>query len=289
MYGMLRVVEHLGRRAALDDLAALHDDAVVGQLPHDGQVVRDQDVGDARARRGCRQAGSAPAPGSRRRARPPTRPGSAPAARPPAPGRSRRAGAGRPTAAVAARASAARPGRPARPAPARGSRRSSLEPPRCSRSTSSIEACTVCRGSRLEYGSWKTICTSAPRRRRSAPLRAGVERSRPRARMTPAVGRSRPMIMRATVVLPEPDSPTTASDRPASTRNDTSSTATSGPNSLRRPSTSTTASDPASDMACRQGRVDLLGADAAHDTGRRRPQLRVRLAAAVLRRAGSGS
>src|SRR6185437_16188492 len=58
--------------------------------------------------------------------------------------------------------------------------------------------------------------------------------------MVPWVGRSRPTIIFAIVVLPEPDSPTMASDPAAGTVNDTSSTATSGPNSLRRPATSST-------------------------------------------------
>src|SRR5579885_1261983 len=56
--------------------------------------------------------------------------------------------------------------------------------------------------------------------------------------MTPAVGRSRPTIIFATVVLPDPDSPTMASDPPSGSENETSSTATSWPNSLRRPLTS---------------------------------------------------
>ena len=64
-----------------------------------------------------------------------------------------------------------------------------LEPPRCSRSTSSSARATVWRGSRLEYGSWKTIWTS---RAAAAALarrpRPGVERSRPQARIVPAVG-----------------------------------------------------------------------------------------------------
>src|SRR5262245_28188056 len=58
--------------------------------------------------------------------------------------------------------------------------------------------------------------------------------------MVPLVGRSRPTIIRAIVVFPEPDSPTMASDRPGARRNDTSSTATRSPNSLRRPEASRT-------------------------------------------------
>ena len=73
----------------------------------------------------------------------------------------------------------------------------------------------VCRGSRLVYGSWNTICTSPPRRRRSRADRAGRDRSAPQAMIVPLVGRSSPTIIRAMVVLPEPDSPTIAIDRPA--------------------------------------------------------------------------
>src|SRR6478609_9707151 len=59
--------------------------------------------------------------------------------------------------------------------------------------------------------------------------------------IVPLVGRSSPTIIRAMVVLPEPDSPTMASDPASGMPNDTSSTATSGPNSLRRPATSSAA------------------------------------------------
>src|SRR5579864_533900 len=101
---------------------------------------------------------------------------------------------------------------------------------------------TVCRGSRLVYGSWKTIWTSRPRRRRSRNERAGVERSCPHARIVPAVGRSSPTIIFAIVVLPEPDSPTMASEPPSGSENETSLTATWLPKTLRSPSTSRTAS-----------------------------------------------
>src|SRR6202049_1844620 len=60
--------------------------------------------------------------------------------------------------------------------------------------------------------------------------------------MVRAVGRSRPTIILATVVLPEPDSPTMASEPPSGTENATSSTATRPPYSLRRPSTASTGS-----------------------------------------------
>src|ERR1700680_3737166 len=60
--------------------------------------------------------------------------------------------------------------------------------------------------------------------------------------MVPAVGRSRPTIIFAIVVLPEPDSPTMASEPPSGSENDTSSTATWLPKTLRSPRTSRTAS-----------------------------------------------
>jgi hypothetical protein len=128
-----------------------------------------------------------------------------------------------------------RSSRPTSPASsATRSRRRSAVQPWWMRSTSSIAVSALCRGSRLVYGSWKTICTSRPRCRRLPAARAGVLRSLPQALICPLVGRSRPMIILAIVVLPEPDSPTIASDSPSPTVNDTSSTATRSPNSLRR-------------------------------------------------------
>ena len=51
---MLRVVEHLGGRSRLDDLAVLHHDHAVRPVGRDGQVVRDEQDGRAAA---CRQVG----------------------------------------------------------------------------------------------------------------------------------------------------------------------------------------------------------------------------------------
>src|SRR5215471_15194013 len=62
--------------------------------------------------------------------------------------------------------------------------------------------------------------------------------------MVPAVGRSSPTIIRAMVVLPEPDSPTIASDLAEGTVKLTASTATRSPNSLRSPFTSSTGRSP---------------------------------------------
>ena len=44
---MLRPLEHLGRRALLDDLALAHDVDAVGHLAHDAEVVGDQQHGHA--------------------------------------------------------------------------------------------------------------------------------------------------------------------------------------------------------------------------------------------------
>src|SRR5438067_1801389 len=64
------------------------------------------------------------------------------------------------------------------------------------------------RGFKLAYGSWKIIC-----------------RRRPRNSTRPSLGAYRPTISRATVDLPQPDSPTSASVSPASTAKLTPSTA----------------------------------------------------------------
>ena len=167
--------------------------AVVGQLADDGEVVADEDVGDAGARRGCRRAGSAPAPGSRRRARRRTRRGSAP--------RLGRQGARDRDALALAAGQGAREGaglalvepdqlgQLAHPLAARVGRRrrgAGAAPRRA-------QAATVWRGSRLEYGSWKTICTSRPRAPPLlAPSAPACERSRPQARIVPAVGALEP-------------------------------------------------------------------------------------------------
>src|SRR5438445_467499 len=108
--------------------------------------------------------------------------------------------------------------------------------------------------------SCRTTARSRLRLRRSRAERGGADRSLPQARMVPAVGRSSPTTIRATVVFPEPDSPTIASDPPSGTANSTSSTATSGPNSLRSPCTARTGS--AKD-ACLQPPPELPGAHAS--------------------------
>ena len=184
---MLGAVEGRRRGPPLDHNTALHDDGRVGDLADDTEVVADHHVADPASRRGCRRAGSGSGPGSRRRGRRPPRPAAGRAARPRGRARSRLAGAGRRRAPAAARSSADRPGRPARRAPRPGARLARSER-KCSRSTSSIDEAGVCRGSSELYGSWKTICVSRPRRRRSDARPRGAaavapgERDPPRGR-----------------------------------------------------------------------------------------------------------
>ena len=78
---------------------------------------------------------------------------------------------------------------------------------------------TVLRGLSEAYGFWNTICT----RRRSAAMRAlsACATSWPSTDRCPAVGGSIRVSWRASVDLPQPDSPTTASVRPRVSAKDT--------------------------------------------------------------------
>src|SRR5947208_2863820 len=160
----------------------------------------------------------------------------------------------------------------------------------------------VWRGSSELYGSWNTICVSRPRRRRSDARRAGELRSVPATEMRPSVGVSRPTSIRASVVLPEPDSPTTARDSPSETVKLTSSTATiSSPraaprtrNTFRSRSTSRTGLATGARLIVEgaQVGVHLFGPAAAHEAASQRPQhlllrraLRLAVGAAVGERA----
>src|ERR1700716_2654273 len=89
--------------------------------------------------------------------------------------------------------------------------------------------------------------------------------------IVPADGVSSPRTIRAVVVLPDPDSPTSASVRPRVSVNDTPSTARTegGPEPLRgkakdfvSPSADRRTSDPASRLG-RSGAPDRLGAAAS--------------------------
>ena len=71
-------------------------------------------------------------------------------------------------------------------------------------------------GSSDMTGFWKTICIIRARRRRSSGPGFGL-RTVPSASTTPLVAASSPTTMRATVVLPEPVSPTMAREPDAGT------------------------------------------------------------------------
>ena len=76
----------------------------------------------------------------------------------------------------------------------------------CARMPSSRRASTVCRGSRLDIGSWKTIWNRLRWVRSSSPLREAT--STPSKSTDPAVGCSRLRMALPRVDLPQPDSPT---------------------------------------------------------------------------------
>src|SRR6202453_3718826 len=123
-----------------------------------------------------------------------------------------------------------------------------------------MASAALCRGPGLFEGSWRPIGPSLPRRRRSRDDRAGRDRSFPHARIDPAVSRSSPTIIFAMVVLPEPDSPTIASDPPAGIENDTSSTAVKSPNVFRSPEAMRTGSGIGGlQLAAQLGRPDAPG------------------------------
>ena len=86
---------------------------------------------------------------------------------------------------------------------------------------------TRLRGFSDAYGSWKTICIS--RRSGMSSLRDACVTSVPRKRTAPPVGSSRRMIVRDSVVLPQPDSPTSPSVSPSTSVNVMSSTACTAP------------------------------------------------------------
>ena len=82
--------------------------------------------------------------------------------------------------------------------------------------------------------------------------------------MVPLVGRSRPTIIRAIVVFPEPDSPTMASDRPGQRLKETLSTAANSPNFLPSEAASKTGARPFSAIGCRlESAAQFVSADTA--------------------------
>ena len=84
-------------------------------------------------------------------------------------------------------------------------------------------SCTRIRGLSDAYGSWKTIWNSA-RRRRSRSPRSAVS-AVPSKSTSPALGRMSCRMPLPAVVLPQPDSPTSASVRPGRIASETPSTA----------------------------------------------------------------
>ena len=100
--------------------------------------------------------------------------------------------------------------------------------PSCTRSDSATWSPTVKSGLSDAIGSWRIIAIRLPRRRRISRSDL-VTRSSPSKRTAPdamrAAGGSKRMIESASVVLPEPDSPTMPSVSPASRRNEMSETA----------------------------------------------------------------
>ena len=147
------------------------------------------------------------------------RPGTRAASR--ARARSRCAGAGRRrTGAGTSRMSARGEARPSAAARRRARARSCALRARVERGRARAAARRRCRrtfqrGFRLAYGSWKIICMrrrSARAARRAAPR----ARRRRRSRRGRASARTGPTSSRATVLLPQPDSPTSASVWPRS-------------------------------------------------------------------------
>ena len=122
----------------------------------------------------------------------------------------------------------------------------------------------------------------APRPRRSRGRAGGLRAVRPQARIVPAVGRSSPTIMRAMVVLPEPDSPTIASDPPAG---DLERDVVDGEPRRRTPCAGRRPRARSSAMAHQPPSVPRSSAARRHRTGRRRAVRvgRVLRGAAVLR------
>src|SRR5579883_1574590 len=91
----------------------------------------------------------------------------------------------------------------------------------------------VMRGSSEVYGSWKTICRWRWTSRRREPLRCEI--SCPSKMTWPPFGSYRRTIVCASVLLPQPDSPTRPKVSPTRTSNETSSTARSRTGRLRKP------------------------------------------------------
>src|SRR6266567_7555645 len=85
----------------------------------------------------------------------------------------------------------------------------------------------------------------------------------PPMRISPALGRSRPAIIRSSVVLPHPDGPSSTKNSPSRMDRSTPSTAWKSPNRLLRPRSSTPTtigplpSPPSQQGSCRRLELDL--------------------------------
>ncbi len=135
----------------------------------------------------------------------------------------------------------------------------------CSCSGSAMMSATFQRGLRLAYGSWKIIWMLRRRWCPSLPRKAACA-SCPLNRKRPRVGWYSPTSTRATVLLPQPDSPTSASVWPAWMLKLASSTACSNwrglPSSRRLSSGGETSKVRARASACTSGWVAPAGAAA---------------------------
>ena len=226
VYGCLRVPDDLARRPLLDDPAQVHDRDPVGEVGGGGEVVRDHEDAEAAAAELVEEREDPGADGDVEH-----RDGLV---------RDEQLGSSTRLAAIATRwrwppesscgiaveeeLGRRQPGpRRARRAPAARARLAPPPSPWTSSGSSTVSR-TRKRGSSDSYGSWKMSCTSrrraaqlCARRRRRCPRR-GSERPRTRA------STSRRIVC-AVVVLPLPDSPTSASISPSRSEKETPSTA----------------------------------------------------------------
>ena len=115
------------------------------------------------------------------------------------------------------------------------SRPADLETSWCARIASTSWSPIRWNGCKEDSGSWKIIAISSPRTLRSSSSSI-ASRSRPSKRTWPPNDalreRVKPRIVRFDTLLPDPDSPTIPSERPASTENETPSTAPTTPSSV---------------------------------------------------------
>ena len=208
--------QRLARRAGLDHHAEVHHRDDVGDVAHDREVVRDQEQPEARARARGRRAGSRAAPAPTRRARRAARratitDGSAASARaiairwrwPP-----------RELVRVARRPRS--PGSPTSSSSSRDARRAPRRGDEVERHRARRASCapTFRRGLSDEYGFWKTSCSRTSSRGRARRVSGVDRRALEDDRARPSVGTS-PTAARASVDLPQPDSPTRPTIWPA--------------------------------------------------------------------------